>query len=126
MIMLSKEQILNLHNDLIKAFGGEYGVRDNDILELSIHSPFQTFNSVDLYFSVIDKISHLGFSIIKNHPFIDGNKRIGAHVILVLLELNGIIIDYTQNELINIIMDIASSKKDESDLKNWINEHIVE
>lgn len=78
MIRLCDKQIIELHQSLIEKFGGEFGIRDEKLLDLSLNSPFQTFNGIDLYTGDLKKITHLTFSLIKNHPFIDGNKRIGA------------------------------------------------
>ncbi|MGF3066965.1 type II toxin-antitoxin system death-on-curing family toxin [Facklamia sp. P12950] len=125
MIRLSKGQILKLHQALIREFGGEFGLRDENILDLSLNSPFQTFDGEYLYSGILRKIVHLGFSIIKNHPFVDGNKRIGIHVMLILLELNGYSLEYSQAELIEIILDIASSNKSEKDLLTWVKNHIL-
>ncbi|MDD7463406.1 MAG: type II toxin-antitoxin system death-on-curing family toxin [Anaerococcus sp.] len=68
---------------------------------------------------------HLAFSLIKNHPFVDGNKRIGTHIMLILLEINDYVIEYRQEELINIIMELASSEKSESDLLTWVRVHLL-
>ena len=87
---LSKEQILMLHSALIEEFGGSEGVRDFNLLESALESPFQSFNGEDLYFSVQAKAAGLGYGLIKNHCMIDGNKRIGAHSMLVFLSINGI------------------------------------
>ena len=114
-----------LHKSLIEQFGGERGVRDENLLDLSLNSPFQTFGGEDLYKGNINKIVHLGFSLIKNHPFIDGNKRIGTHVMLVLLEINGYSLKYCQKELIEIIMSVSASEKTEKDLLEWTRNHIL-
>lgn len=124
MIVLNKKQILFLHKSLIDEFGGEYGIRDENLLELSINSPFQTFDKKDLYAGEVRKIVHLSFSLIKNHPFLDGNKRIGAHVLLVMLELNGFSIEYSQDDLIDIILRVAASEISEDEFLNWVNYHI--
>ena len=125
MINLTKRQVIMLHKSLIEQFGGERGVRDENLLDLSLNSPFQTFGGEDLYKGNINKIVHLGFSLIKNHPFIDGNKRIGTHVMLVLLEINGYSLKYCQKELIEIIMSISASEKTEEDLLEWTRNHIL-
>lgn len=125
MIRLSKSQIISLHKSLIEQFGGEYGIRDDNLLDLSINSPFQTFDGKELYLGPINKIVHLTYSLIKNHPFIDGNKRIGAHLMLILLELNGYYLEYSQEELIEIILSIAASTKSEEALLKWVKTHIL-
>ena len=92
MIRLTKEQVLSIHSSLIEATGGTDGVRDNGSLESALESPFRTFDGNDLY------------------PFIDGNKRIGVHTMLVFLELNGVEIECTQTELIEIGLSLANGK----------------
>ena len=83
MIVLSKQQILILHSQLISETGGSDGLRDVGLLESAINSPFQQFGNEDLYPTIQQKVSRLCFGLVNNHPFIDGNKRIGAHVMLV-------------------------------------------
>ena len=107
---LSKEQVLRLHNALLETFGGTAGVRDDGLLESALNAPFATFGGQYLYPSVQAKAAQLGFGLVCNHPFVDGNKRIGAHVMLVFLAINGIELDYTQEELIDIILQIASGR----------------
>ena len=123
MIILSKEQILFMHKQLIDETGGLDGVRDEALLDSAINVPFQKFDGADLFPTVQQKAARLCFGIIKNHAFVDGNKRIGAHTMLVFLALNGIEIDYTQKELYQIILDIASGKLELDSLTHWIIEH---
>lgn len=123
MIILSKEQILFMHKQLIDETGGLDGVRDEALLDSAINAPFQKFDGADLFPTVQQKAARLCFGIIKNHAFVDGNKRIGAHTMLVFLALNGIEIDYTQKELYQIILDIASGKLELDSLTHWIIEH---
>lgn len=120
---LSKRQVLLLHSSLIEAFGGIDGVRDEGLLESALAAPFQTFGGEPVYPSVQSKAAQLGFGLIRNHPFVDGNKRIGAHVMLVFLELNGVELHYDQQELIDIILSVASGETDRQDLLQWILEH---
>ncbi len=82
---LSKEQILLLHTQLIEQTGGSNGVRDYSLLESALETPFQTFLDTDLYPTVQAKTARLGYGLIKNHPMVDGNKRIGTHAMLVFL-----------------------------------------
>ena len=86
---LSKEQVLMLHSQLIESFGGSDGVRDENLLDSALESPFQTFDGEELYPTLQAKAARLGYGLIKNHCMIDGNKRIGAHAMLVFLELSG-------------------------------------
>lgn len=123
MIRLSKEQILILHSHLIKETGGSDGVRDNNLLESAIETPFQSFGGIELYPSIQEKAVRLGYGLIKNHCMDDGNKRIGAHAMLVLLALNGIELSYTQKELYVVILDVAAGKQEYEDLLDWVRGH---
>ncbi len=96
---LSKEQILMLHSQLIEQTGGTAGVRDFNLLESAIETPFQVFGGEELYPTIQAKGTRLGYGLIKNHCMLDGNKRIGTHVMLVFFALNGIVLRYTQKEL---------------------------
>lgn len=125
MIKVSKEQLIHLHESLIRTFGGSLGIRDDFLLDLCLDSPFQTFDGKDLYPDIIKKVAHIGYALVKYHPFIDGNKRIGAHLTLVLLELNGFSLDYSQEELIRVILGIADSSLNETQWQKWIYEHLV-
>lgn len=125
MIILSKKQILMLHSQLISQTGGIDGVRDEALLESAVGAPFQSFGDQDIYPSIQQKAARLCFGLVKNHAFLDGNKRIGAHAMLVFLALNKIELKYTQTELSNIILEIASGEKSFDDLLKWIITHQI-
>ena len=116
-------QILLLHKDLISEFGGLDGVKDLGMLESAINAPFQTFNYQDMYPTIQQKAARLCYGLVKNHPFIDGNKRIGVHAMLVFLALNRIELEYSQEELYTIILMVASSQATIEDLSTWIINH---
>lgn len=120
---LSERQVLRLHEQLLQDTGGMPGVRDEGLLQSALEAPFQSFGGEDLYPSVQQKAARLGYGLIKNHPFLDGNKRAGAHVMLVFLCLNGIELDYTQKELEDIILSVAASEADSETLLRWLIEH---
>ena len=120
---LSKEQILLLHSQLIQQTGGSDGVRDYALLESAIETPFQSFGGDELYPTIQAKAARLGYGLIKNHCMIDGNKRIGTHAMLVFLALNGIGLSYTQKELYEVILQVASGKLEYDGLLNWILQH---
>ena len=122
---LSNEQILTLHSQLIEQTGGTTGVRDFNLLESAIETPFQVFDGEELYPTIQAKGTRLGYGLIKNHCMLDGNKRIGTHAMLVFFALNGIELSYTQKELYTIIIDIASGNQSFEDLLKWIIEHQV-
>ena len=124
MKILKKRQILLLHSVLIAESGGSDGVRDEGLLDSAVNTPFQTFSGQDLYPTVLEKAVRLGFGLIRNHPFIDGNKRIGTHATLVFLNLNSITPSYEDDELISTILSVASGEMDADGLLKWIQQHI--
>lgn len=123
MITLTKEQIIMLHEAIYERYGGSCGVLNEGMLDSALQAPFQTFGGEELFPDTKDKIMRLAYGLIKNHSFRDGNKRIGALVLLVLLELNGWYVNATNEEFADIIMGIAASEKDEEDLENWVEAH---
>lgn len=123
MIILSKEQVIALHSQLIAETGGSQGLRDEGMLESALNAPFQVFDGAEAYPSIQQKAARLGFGLVKNHAFVDGNKRIGAHVMLVFLALNHIELDYTQNELSETILKVADGSYSFDELLKWILDH---
>lgn len=123
MIILSLEQVLLMHKQLIEESGGSDEVRDIGLLKSAINNPFQTFGGVELYPSIQEKAARLCFGIVKNHALVDGNKRLGTHVMLVFLWLNGYTLEYQDEEMINIILDLASGKITADQLISWIIDH---
>ena len=123
MNVLTKEQILDYHKELIDRYGGSHGIRDDNLFDSALATPFQSFGGVDFYPSIEEKAARLGYGLAANHPFHDGNKRIGAHAMLAFLGLNGIKLSYTTDELSDIFLSIASGNTDESKLLDWINSH---
>ena len=99
MTTFSKEKVLLLHQLMAEATGGDVGVRDEALLESAIENIFATFDGVELYPSKEAKAAQLGFSLISNHAFVDGNKRIGMYLMISFLELNGVKIDATNEEV---------------------------
>lgn len=122
---LTKKQIIMLHEMLIVESGGSPEIRDEGLLDSAINAPFQSFGVSELYPSLLEKAARLGFGLIKNHPFVDGNKRIGTHAMLVFLELNNQELKYEDEELIDLILGIAASKYDEKHLLRWLQQHLV-
>lgn len=120
---LSKKQILMLHTQLIQQTGGSEGVRDYNLLDSALETPFQSFGGDELYPTIQAKAARLGYGLIKNHCMIDGNKRIGTHSILVFLALNGIELKYMQKELYETILDVAAGKIEDEDLLQWVLDH---
>lgn len=123
MIILTKEQIMSMHNLLIKHTGGLYGVKDDGLLDSAINNPFQTFMGDELYPTIQRKAANLCYSLINNLAFNDGNKRIGILAMMTFLELNGIIVECSDNALIKLGLNIASGKYSQDDVLSWIITH---
>ena len=122
---LSKEQVLRLHNALLETFGGTAGIRDDGLLESALNAPFATFGGQYLYPSVQAKAAQLGFGLVCNHPFVDGNKRISMYVMLTFLEVNGIRLDCTNDEVVEVGLAVASGAMDYEALLEWVRAHRV-
>lgn len=125
MIKFSKEKILLLHQVMAESTGGDVGVRDEALLESAIENIYATFDGVELYPSKEEKAARLGYSLISNHAFVDGNKRIGIYIMLSFLELNGIKIEATNDEVLKLGLSVADGSAHYEDILNWINEHKV-
>lgn len=123
MIILSKEQVMKLHGSFIKATGGSEGIRDEGMLDMALNNPFQSFGGKELYPSIQAKAARLCFGLVRNHAMLDGNKRLGTHVMLVFLALNGYELSYSQKELSDMILALASGDIGEKELLQWILEH---
>ena len=123
MIKFSKEKILLLHQVMAEATGGDVGVRDDALLESAIENIYATFDGIELYPSKEEKAARLGYSLISNHAFVDGNKRIGMYIMISFLELNGIRIDANNDDVVKLGLSVASGNANYDDIINWINEH---
>ncbi|MGN0739739.1 MAG: type II toxin-antitoxin system death-on-curing family toxin [Treponema sp.] len=123
MIFFEYEQVIKIHSSLIARTGGMDGIRDKNLLDSALKSPFQTFGGNELYPDILDKASQLCYSLVENHPFADGNKRIGVHLTLLFLKLNNVNVEYSQTELIDLGLSIASGKMNKNEIKNWLLNH---
>lgn len=125
MIRLFKSQILLIHDQLITETGGSSGLLDEGLLDSALNAPFQTFGEEDVYPSLQQKAARLCFGLVKNHPFVDGNKRIGAHAMLVFLALNGVELQHSQTELSDVILRLAAGEIEAQELLRWILSHQI-
>jgi death on curing protein len=123
MILLSELHVIGFHKRLIDATGGTHGLRDEGVLKSSLNNAFATFAGEDLYPTIIEKAANICFCLIENHPFVDGNKRIGLFVMLTLLEINEIMLNYAQDELVQLGMNIADGRLTQAQIIDWINDH---
>lgn len=125
MIILSREQILLMHQRLIERYGGTHGVRDEALLDSALNAPFQSFGGYEFFPTVIDKAVRLCIGLIQNHPFHDGNKRIGAMALLTMLDLNRIELRTNSDELSYIILQYAAGSVDDEFILQWVKDRIV-
>ena len=123
MILLTVDEIISLHHKLINKTGGSGGIHDVGLLESAVYSTETSFDNIEQYQSVEQKAARLMFSLVNNHAFVDGNKRIGVLAMLVTLELNGVTLKHTQNELIKLGLSVADGTKKYYDILNFINQH---
>lgn len=125
MIKISREKALLLHKLLTDETGGDPGLRDAALLESALESVYQTFGGQELYLTKEEKGARLGYSLISNHAFVDGNKRIGMYVMMTFLEVNGVRIDPAVDEVIRVGLAVASGEMDYGELLEWIRENKV-
>ena len=123
MITLTVSEILRLHQKLLDATGGLSGTRDLGLLESAVYSANQVFGEEEAYPTVEQRAARLAYAITQNHPFVDGNKRIGMLVMLMTLRLNHVQIQYTQAELIQLGLSVADNAYRYEDILAWINNH---
>ncbi|WYL96504.1 MAG: type II toxin-antitoxin system death-on-curing family toxin [Gloeotrichia echinulata IR180] len=122
---LTLKEVLELYHRLIEHSGGSAGISNIGGLESALAQPCMTFGGEELYPTIIKKASALGFSLIKNHPFIDGNKRIGHAAMEVFLVLNGFEIDATVDEQEEVILQLAAGELGRDEFTEWLRSHII-
>ena len=125
MIKFSKERVLLLHRLLVEQTGGEQGIRDLGLLESALEACYATFDGKELFPTKEEKAARLCAGLVSNHAFVDGNKRIGIYVLMSFLEVNGISIEATDDELVKIGFALAQGDVQYEDLLVWIREHKV-
>ena len=103
---IDSDMVLLIHQLIAEESGGSVGLRDRNLLESALENVFVTFDGKDLYPTKIEKGARLGFNLVANHALIDGNKRIGTHVMLTVLAMNGIELEYTQSVSRSIIISV--------------------
>ena len=123
---LTLNEVLELHRCIIERSGGSLGIHDLGALQSALAQPRMTFGGVELYPITVEKAAALGFSLIKNHPFVDGNKRTSHAAMEVFLVLNGFEIDASVDEQQKIILQVASGELEREAFTDWPRSHIVE
>lgn len=125
MIKFSKEKVLLLHKLIAEETGGSVGVRDEALLESALEGAFAGFGDKEFYPSKEEKGARLGYTLVSNHAFVDGNKRIGMYVMLTFLEVNGIRLECTNEELVQTGLSLANGSMGYTELLEWIMDHKV-
>lgn len=120
MIKLSQEKVLLLHELITRETGGDPNIRDTALLNSALESAFQTFGGQELYPTREEKGARIGFALIANHAFVDGNKRIGMFILLTFLEVNGVKIRPTVDDVVRVGLEVASGEMQYEDLLEWI------
>lgn len=125
MYLLSLEEVTELHRLVVDASGGSHGIRDQGALEAAIAQPLLSFGGQDLYPTLIEKAAAMGSSLVQNHPFIDGNKRIGHAALEAMLMLNGFQLDAPVDEQESMILGLAAGKIDRETFTDWVKRRVV-
>lgn len=120
MITFLLEDIIDFHNDLEQNSIVSAGIRDKSLIESAVNAPFQTFDNMELYPTVEEKVAHLFYGLVKNHGFIDGNKRVAVHAMFIYLSINYIFFDYTVDEMENLVIGLADGSLNADDVVEWI------
>ena len=123
MIRPSEEQVIAIYKLLVEKTGGTFGLRDEGLLDSALNSAFQTFGGEELYPTLEEKAARLACSLVSNHAFVDGNKRIGVLVMLSFLCVNGIETRCTDEELIKLGLGLAAGEVSYDELLSWIHNH---
>ena len=123
MIKFSEDKVLLLHQLLIQETGGSAGVWDEGLLNSALEGTYATFDGAELYPSKKEKAARIGYTLIANHAFVDGNKRIGMYIMLSFLEVNGIKMRPSNADVVQAGLGVASGSMKYDDLLAWVNEH---
>ena len=123
MIKFSKDKVLLLHKLIAEETGGSIGVRDEALLESALEGAFAGFGDREFYQTKEEKGARLGYTLISNHAFVDGNKRIGMYVMLTFLEVNGLHVECTNEEVAEVGLAVAAGTMDYDALLAWVREH---
>ena len=123
MIVLSAHKVMQLHRFLMQETGGLDGLRDEGLFDSAVQGPFATFGGQELYPSIEEKAAKLGVTLTKNHAFLDGNKRIGAYALLIFLDVNGVVMEYSDADLIALGLGMADGSLEYEGVLDWIQQH---
>lgn len=120
---LNHKQILFIYKRIIKASGGSPGIRDEGLLHSALARPKMTFDRISLYPTLFDKVAALGHSLIRNHPFVDGNKRLAFEAMDITLKTNGYRLTASEDEKFTFVIEVAKGNLDEKNMARWLKEN---
>jgi len=120
---LYPKQVLYLYQQVIQRSGGTLGLRDEGLLESAVYRPQASFGGQDLYPDLFSKAAALGHSLILNHPFVDGNKRVGFEAMLLMLRLNGYDVHVPLETSFGFVVEVAKGKRTEQAIADWLKQH---
>lgn len=123
MSYLYPKQIIYLHQQIVQVSGGSAGVRDEGLLESAVYRPQASFGGHEFYPDLFSKVAALGFSLINNHPFVDGNKRVGFEAMRLMLRMNRFDLEATENAKFNFVMQIAKKELTEQSMAEWLKQN---
>jgi len=121
---LTVNEVLQLYRQIMDKSGGTVGILNMESLESAVAQPRATFDGKELYPSPVEKAAALGFSLVMNHPFVDGNKRVGHAGMEIFLVLNKFQIDASVDEQEETILQVAAGKIGREEFKNWLSKHV--
>jgi death-on-curing protein len=117
------DEVLAIHADQIERYGGSFGIRDRGLLESALAMPEATFDGHELHPTLHEKAAAYLFHLVKNHPFVDGNKRVGLAAALAFLALNDVSVVVTDDELVELVLGIAEGRKSKADVAVFLRAH---
>jgi death-on-curing protein len=120
---LTPQQVLAIHDQMVKRFGGSHGIRDIGLVESAVARPMATFDNVDLYENIYDKASALLQSLLKNHPFVDGNKRTALSSAGIFLKMNGYILKNYHEEEVEFGVNVDTKHLSIEEISVWLKNH---
>ena len=122
---ITLEEVLRVHRGLIEAFGGDHGIRDDQLLDSAINMPKSSFSNKYLHKDIFEMAAAYAYHIIKNHPFIDGKKRTGIFIAILFLENNDIEINFKKGELYKLGTNIATSEISKEEIAKIFNKKSI-
>lgn len=121
---LTRAEVLLIHHAALEANGGMQGIRDSAGLDSALAQPQMSFSGQELYPTTIEKAAALGYSLMSNHPFVDGNKRVGWTVMRVFLKVNGLVFQFAEQDGVQLALQVAAGKLSRHALVQWLIDHV--